>query len=465
MKESLIVYNYLGAADWVVFFVILALTFGAAFYGHWLKTRTAGGQSSGGVLEYMLMGRKLTLPMFVATLSATWYGGIFGVNEITHNYGIYNFITQGVFWYAAYIIFALFIVKKISKHNSVTLPELAGTMFGPRSAKTAAFFTFFYILPVAYVLSVGIFLNLLFGMSVLKGMMLGGLFTCMYSAWGGFRAVVFSEIVQFVTMCAAVLIVLLFSLHAFGGYHFLRANLPAGHFSLTGGNTFLNTIIWGFIALATLVDPSFYQRVFAADSTKTARNGVLICTLVWICFDICTTAGALYARALLPNAVPAHAYFLYSVQLLPAGLKGFFAAGILALILSTVDSFTFIAANTVSYDFLRHKFKNVVTVNRLAMFGVAALSIVLALLMNGSFKTIWLTLGSYMSACLLIPLLYGYVRPGRISDGVFTFSAITSAAAMTVWSATAAYHFELDGFYIGLLTSIIILTVSLWKKR
>ena len=47
------------------------------------------------------MGRQLTLPLFVVTMVATWYGGIFAVNEITFNYGIFNFVTQGVFWYVA----------------------------------------------------------------------------------------------------------------------------------------------------------------------------------------------------------------------------------------------------------------------------------------------------------------------------------------------------------------------------
>ena len=95
------------------------------------------------------MGRQLTLPLFVATLVATWYGGIFGISEITFNYGIYNFVTQGIFWYAAYLIFAFFITDKIARYNSMTLPDLTGQMFGPKSAKVSAVFTFFYITPVA----------------------------------------------------------------------------------------------------------------------------------------------------------------------------------------------------------------------------------------------------------------------------------------------------------------------------
>ena len=304
MLPQLTTLTYLAWQDWTVFFLILALTAGVAVYGN-IRLKKGGNKA----LDSLLMGRRLTLPLFVATLVATWYGGIFGVNEITFNYGIYNFVTQGVFWYAAYIIFALFIANKVAAYQSVTLPDLAGRMFGPKAAKTAAIFTFFYITPIAYALSLGMFLNMVFGISILQGMILGTLFSCLYSVWGGFKSVVFSDVVQFTVMCLAVLLVALFSVHTFGGWSFLKANLPPGHFTLTGGNGIMNTLIWGFIALSALIDPSFYQRCFAAESPAVVKKGVLISTFIWFCFDLCTTAGSLYARALLPDAQPGEAYF------------------------------------------------------------------------------------------------------------------------------------------------------------
>lgn len=462
MLAKLKVVSYLSAADWWVFGLVLALTFAAAVYGHYRKKRPKNK-----ALDYLLMGRQLTLPLFVATLVATWYGGIFGVNEITFNYGIYNFVTQGLFWYAAYLIFAFFIAEKVAKYHSVTLPDLAGSMFGPKAAKVAAVFTFFYITPVAYVLSLGLFLNMAFGISVLQGMVFGTLFVCLYTAWGGFKSVVFSDLVQFFVMCSAVLLVVLFSVHSFGGLAFLKANLPASHFSITGGNGVLNTLIWGFIALATLIDPSFYQRCFAAKSPQVVKKGVLISTFIWFCFDLCTTAGSLYARALLPQAQPAEAYFFYAVQLLPAGLRGFFIAGILAIILSTLNSFLFIAANTLSFDLLRSRFKNVVLTNRIAMFAVGALAVGMSYVLHGSFKEIWLTLGSYFSACLLMPILLGYVYPHRISDNLFVASALCSALTMTVWKCLPLNPFwqQIDAFYIGVLTGGLILLFNLSKRK
>ena len=448
--------------DLGVIVFILLVTFASVLYGHLRRPQNANK-----LLDYMLMGRQLTLPLFVATLAATWYGGIFGVNEITFNYGIYNFVTQGVFWYIAYIVFALFLVDKIKKYKSVTLPQAAGQLFGERARKTAAVFTFFNVLPISYVLSLGIFLQLVFGLSLLPAMALGTAVVCLYTAWGGLRAVVFSDIIQFSVMCLAVAAVSLISVHTFGGLDFLKSALPAGHFSLTGGNSILNTLVWAGIALATLVDPGFYQRCFAAKDAKTAKTGILICTFIWFCFDLCTTSGALYARAVLPDALPAHAYFLYAVQLLPSGLRGFFIAGVLCIILSTLDSFLFLASNTFAYDLFKDKFKNKVLANQIFFFLIGGISILLALFFDGSFKKIWFVLGSYMAACLLVPMMIGYFAPKKINGRQFTFSVWLSAIIVTVWNLLPRTGFlaEVEGFYIGLLVNILLLGGILIKGK
>lgn len=458
MVANLNVLTYFHWADWIVFAAVMGVTAAAALYGA-KRLKTKDKSSPATMLDYLLMGRQLTLPLFVATLVATWYGGIFGVNEITFNYGIYNFVTQGLFWYAAYLIFAFFVAKRVVAFQALTLPDLTRQLFGPKAQKVAAWFTFFYMLPVAYVLSLGMFLHMIFGISVTAGMIWGMLSVGVFSAWGGLRSIVFSDVIQFTVMCLSVLLVVVFSFYAFGGLGFLKANLPASHFSVTGGNSWANTLVWGFVALSALIDPSFYQRCFAAKNLETVKKGVLISTGIWFLFDLCTTAGSLYARAVLPQAAPGQAYFFYSIQLLPPGLRGFFVAGILSIILSTLDSFLFIASNTLSFDLLRNRFRNVVRSNRIAVFVAGGLSVAVAHELGGSFKEIWLVLGSYFSACLLVPILLGQAQPGRISERLFIVSSLTSAFVMTLWRyvAPAVWQEQIAPFYIGVCVSLIIL--------
>ncbi len=459
----------MATADWIVFFAVLAVTFTAVVYGQSLKSKAAHKDSEEyNFLDLLLMGRQLTLPMFIATLVATWYGGIFGVTKIAFEHGIYNFVTQGLFWYIAYIIFALFIVKKASAYKALTLPDLVGKMFGPKAGALSAVFNFFNVLPIAYVISLGLLIQAIFGISLLTGMLIGTGIVIVYTLYGGFRAVVFSDIVQFFVMCAGVFLVLLFSIKLFGGISFLKANLPATHFSPTGGVGLGTTLVWGFIALSTLVDPNFYQRVFAARSTKVARNGILLSTLIWFLFDICTTSGAMYARAVLPEAASDKAYLIYALQILPVGIKGFVLAGILATILSTLDSYLFIAGTTVSYDMMPKRLKGKVSLYHLGIIFVGILAVFMGMVFEGNIRDVWKTLGSYSASCLLLPVVYGYIFPGKIKDLQFVFASLLGVITVSVWRNVSLPGFwqNMDELYMGIVaTSLGLAGYGLVRKK
>lgn len=455
--------------DWVIFFAVLVITFISVMVGNWLKSRNTAlkEEENLGLLDLLLMGRQLTLPLFVATLVATWYGGIFGVTKIAFEQGVYNFITQGVFWYVAYIIFAFFITDKVSSYQAVTLPDLIEKMFGKKSAALSAVFNFCNVLPIAYVISLGLFIQLFLPMPFWLSMLGGVSIVILYTLYGGFRAIVFSDLIQFFVMCAGVFLVLVFSISTFGGVDFLRSNLPATHFSLTGGESLATTLVWGFIALSTLVDPNFYQRVFAAKSAKTAKKGILISTLIWFCFDICTTAGAMYARATIPEAASDKAYLIYALQILPEGVRGFVLAGILATILSTIDSYMFIAGTTLSYDMMPKKWRGKISLHHLGVVSVGIMAVAMGLLFNGNIKAVWKTLGSYSASCMLLPVLYGHLFPKKIKDGQFIFSSILGIIAVTTWRSMdhSGFWQNVDELYVGVVTtSLGLATYPLFIK-
>jgi solute:Na+ symporter, SSS family len=449
--------SVLSLLDWAILIFVFIATLYAIFYGN--RKRNKDKDS---LLDYLIMGRSLTLPLFVGTLVATWYGGIFGVTKIAFEKGLYNFLTQGIFWYVAYILFAFFIVDKIAPYRAVTLPELVGKMFGPKSSNIAALFTFFNVVPISYVISFGLLSQIIFGGSLLTGMIIGTLVVCFYSMWGGFRAVVFSDLIQFFVMCLSVFLVIVFSYFNFGGIGFLRQNIPESHFSLLGDQSIWTAFVWGFIALSTLVDPNFYQRCFAAKNVKVARRGILVSTVIWCAFDLCTTFGALYARAVMPEANSKHAYLFYAIDILPHGLKGFFIAGILATILSTLDSYLFIAANTLSYDFFKKKVKNTIYLNHLSLFLVGALAIILGVYFEGDIRSVWKTLGSYSAACLLIPMVFGYMFPGKINDSMFVLSSLLGVIGITYsrFAIKVGFLSRIDDFYVGLAMSILGLFIG-----
>jgi len=149
----------------------------------------------------------------------------------------------------------------------------------------------------------------------------------------------------------------------------------------------------------------------------------------------------MYARAVIPEAEAGSAYLVYALQLLPDGVRGFVLAGILATILSTLDSYLFLAGTTLSYDLAPAKHKGKTALHAFGIVFVAALAVALAMVFDGNIKSVWKTLGSYSASCLLLPVLYGYIFPGRIKDSQFVFGCLMGVVGTTYWR-----NFRPDGF-------------------
>lgn len=453
MKSNIVISDEVILFDWIIFSIILIITFGFVIFGNYRKDKSNSGKLS--LIDHLVMGRQLTLPLFIGTLVATWYGGIFGVTQIAFEKGIFNLVTQGGFWYLSYLVFALFLVEKVKGYEALTLPDLIGKMFGPKSAKLASVFNFFNVLPIAYTIGIGIFIQSLTGWNLNISMITGLAIVLAYSLKGGLRSVVLSDMVQFYTMCTGVFTVLLFSIFKFGGLTFLHQKLPPHYFSATSDVGILPTLVWGFIAFSTLVDPNFYQRCFAAKSPSVAKKGIIFSTLIWFGFDICTTFGAMYARAVLPDAPPSQGYLIYALQLLPHGLKGFFLAAILATILSTLDSYIFLAGATLSYDLNHKATQKRPYLHAMGIICVAILSLVLANVFSGNIKLVWKTLGSYSAGCFLFPVLYGHFSKRRIADNAFVGACLTGVVTMTIWTfiSRSGIWADIDALYIGVLAT------------
>ncbi|PNX46708.1 MAG: hypothetical protein BV457_07155, partial [Thermoplasmata archaeon M9B1D] len=103
--------------------------------------------------DYFLAGRRLTLPIFVATLVSTWYGGLLGVGELSFNYGLVNWLTQGFFWYLVYLFFAFFLANRIRRSNLYTIPDQLERFYDKKSRFLGAIFNFIMVTPAPYVFS------------------------------------------------------------------------------------------------------------------------------------------------------------------------------------------------------------------------------------------------------------------------------------------------------------------------
>jgi len=257
--------------------------------------------STRSAVDFIVAGRRLTLPAFTASLVTTWYGGILGVGEYTWQYGVSNWLVFGVPYYLYAALFAIFLARRARRSQMLTVPDMMEHHYGRPTALASAGVLFVMTAPAAYVLMLGVLLNFATGWPIWVGVVAGTALSISYVFRGGLRAIVATDMVQFVLMFVGFVVLVTVCVTRFGGWEFLQANLPAGHLKWDGGLGWQAIAVWYVIALSTLVEPAFYQRCFAAQSEDTAKNGIFWAIGFWVVFDFLTTTAGLYARALLPD--------------------------------------------------------------------------------------------------------------------------------------------------------------------
>ncbi len=410
--------------------------------GYFLATLAMGavlGRQVREAEEFLLAGRRLTLPLFVGSLVATWYGGLLGVGEISYKDGLVNWLTQGGFWYLTYLLFALALARRLNRSGHTTLPDQMGALHGPSARLLATGLNFLNVVPVAYLLSLGLMIRLVTGWPLWLAVVVGAVTAGLYSLLGGFKAVVYTDMLQFGLMCLAVALIIFYAVGTLGGGAYLEARLPATHLQVAGDYSAQELAVWALIALSTLVDPNFYHRCYAAGSPAVARNGIILAVGFWMLFDVCTTFGGLYARAALPDVDPRMAYPMLADTLLPAGAKGIFVTGVLATIMSTVDSYCLVGAMGLSHDLIRRTLGrgrgegDTVLHTRAGVVLTGGLAMVLALAFPGSIKSIWKTMGSLSTSAVLLPMVLGLL--GWRPPGAGTAAMAAGMAGTLGWAA------------------------------
>jgi len=428
------------------------------------------GRSRRDEADFLLAGRSLTTPVFVMTLVSTWYGGILGVGEFSYQYGISNWIVQGVPYYVFAIIFALLLAKRIRSTNLATIPDKLEQEYGRPTAILGSVLTFLLMTPAPYVLMIGVLLQLVTGWSLSVCVIAGTLATIAYLFWGGFRADVYTDILEFFLMFAGFAVILPFAVAKYGGWDFIAGNVPPQHLTWNGGNSPQFVLVWFFIALWTLVDPSFHQRCYAARTGEVAQKGILYSVIFWIVFDAMTATAGLYARAALPSIPqPVMAYPLLAEAVLPPLAKGMFYVGMLATIMSTLNTLAFVSATTAGRDIVA-RLRGIVGAKettgavRWGLAGMGILSVALALGIPSVIR-LWYTIGTVAIPGLLIPLVTSYFDRWKAGSRMALASMASGWIVSTTWLLAgwsrdmgnpAAYPLGIEPMYPGLTASFVV---------
>jgi len=345
--------------------------------------------------EYLLSNRSLSIPAFVATLVTTWYGGILGVGEFVHSYGISAWIVFGIPYYIFALLFALILAPKIRAANNFSIPDMLYNSYNKPVGLLGSLFLLIMTSPAPYILMLAVLIQQVFQLSFESSVLLGAFFSVFYVFWGGFRSVVQTDKMQFIFMFAGFLLLLIYMMKSSVPLFSLPNHLDETHRSISGGLPWQQIVVWFLIASWTFIDPGFHQRCAAAKTPQTAKKGIIISIGFWFIFDMLTLLTGLYAFVFFPDIDPLTIYPHAARHFLPPILHGLFITGLLAIIMSTVDSFTFLSGLTFGRDII-WRWKNNTNTNYFVRMGLVLSAIVAIILifLIPSVIDIWYNLGS-----------------------------------------------------------------------
>mgnify|MGYP000022829772 FL=1 len=420
--------------------------------------------------SFLLSGRKMSLAAFVATLVSTWYGGILGIGEYSYQNGISTWLILGFPFYVFSALFAWLLAGKIRMNKALSLPEAVGNFYGDTAGRFSAIPIFILVSPAPYILMLGLIFQYLTGGAghFLWYASAVALFSVAYVIFGGFNAVVHTDMLQIALMFGGFTVLIIFAGMEFGGFGKLWSFVPPDFRDITGGQDVQYILVWFFIALWTFVDPSFHQRAAAAKSPETAKKGIFISILLWSVFDFLTVFSGMYGFAILGDSLaePIMVYPYLANEILPIGLKGLFFVALLATIMSTLDSYLFLSGQTLGRDLLVKIFPNTQnnTLTRISTLAAALLGILL-IIIYPSVIDLWYVIGSVMIPGLLIPVMGVYLRFFTLKKQWVLPTMIGSIGVSLLWlilgtiTSEGMYNYTylgIEPFYPGLAASIIL---------
>ncbi|AUP79717.1 sodium:solute symporter family protein [Flavivirga eckloniae] len=402
----------MGNIDIIIILVFTALVFicGMSFSkaGKNMKSFFAAG----GALPWWMSGLSLFMSFFSAGTFVVW-------GSIAYSSG---WVAVSVQWTMciAGIIIGFFLAPKWQKTKALTAAEYIMDRFGKSTQKTytylfliiSLFTTGAFLYPVAKIVEVST------GIPISTSVIVLGVLILIYTAVGGLWAVIVTDVLQFIVLTAAVLIVLPLSFDKIGGVGNFIANAPEHFFDFTNSEyTDLFMVAFGLYNLFFIAGNwAYVQRYTSVATPKDAKKvGWLFGALYTISPIIWMLPPMIY-RVLNPDLqdlADEGAYLLMCKEVLPVGMLGLMLGGMVFATSSSVNTTLNISAGVLTNDLYKNIFPKTSTtrlmrVAKIATVVLGVLTIIVALLVPymGGIVEVVLSLGALTGGAMFLPPLW-----------------------------------------------------------
>ncbi len=400
------------------------------------------------ITDFWLAGRKISSIGVGFSAASSWMtaGGILAV------IGFYMLLGMGSIWgFVAPNILALLLIAllagKIKHLPAITQPELleqrySSTMRGPVAIIIAIVMVLF---AVADIKGLSLVLEIFFGLPPIYAAAIVALAISVYVTLGGFSAVIWTDMIQFIMLATFSIAIALVVVNAATTG---SADVPAISTSELFGNVpsdWWNPFIIGLPAVMIFIfaiipgwvteqDP--WQRIWAAKDEKSARNGMIMGSfLIFLIFGVACTVIAIGLNHLYPS-IPASfadigmgamaqaepALLVFIVENLSPLALGLCAVGLAAAAMSSADTFATSGGSCLSRDIYQRyikpdaTMKQMMAVNRIALLIIVAMATILSFYIQSIIDVIHIAT-FIASASYFFPLMGGLFWKRATKEG------------------------------------------------
>lgn len=313
-----------------------------------------------------------------------------------------------------------------------------------------------------------------------------GLFAGIYTAAGGLKAVVLTDVVQAVILIVGSTAMGLIIFDRFDwSWAQATAQVPDGHLSILRPADD-DVLPWPGLLFGVPLIGFYYwtmnqyviQRVLGAKNLDAARAGAMLGGALKLLPLFIMILPATFAIALFPDIENKDQVFPTMVtELLPVGAVGLVLAGLIAAIMSSVDSTLNSASTLVTLDFIKPRRPNLTPeqtarIGRISTFAFMAIAIAWAPQIR-DFPGLWNYIQSafaYITTPLVAIFLTGLFWKGAHPRAAFWALAgghLTSAVLFVLGpvAGVLAVHFTYMAIALTVWTAVLLAVISLWMGQ
>ena len=364
-------------------------------------------------------------------------------------------------------------------HNALTLPDYFSHRFEDkqnllRIIAAVVILLFFTIYCASGVVAGARLFENTFSMSYETALILGAAATICYVFVGGFLAVSWTDTIQALLMCLALIVTPIAVMYDLGGFTAATecvASVDIKMLNILEGHTLVGIVsllAWG---LGYFGQPHILVRFMGISSPAAIKKSRRIAT-VWVVISL--TAAVMIGvsgRMVLGdglldgNGQQEIIYITMVSKFFPLFIAGIFLSAILAAIMSTADSQLLVTASALTKDFYHNKIrpqateKELMWVSRGCVMGVAVIAVLIATNQNstvlGLVSYAWGGFGSAFGPLVLCSLFWKRTNKQGAYAGILVGGIVD-----LVWAQLSGGIFDLyeivPGFVCGLIAIFVV---------